>query len=102
MSNETVETTPGLFVLWPGPGCEILGQQQSVCVSPQLEDTSHTASAHLLTLWGPAEDLSLDKGSLGCQVSGLSPAHLNRSKAYLKGFAKLSPLQVPYLGYRVD
>lgn len=83
MSNETVETTPGLFVWWLGPGCEILGWQQSVCISPQLENTSHTASAPLLLHWRPgAQHLSLDKGSLGCQVSslGLSLGHLNRSK----------------------
>lgn len=36
---------PGLFVSWPGLGCEILGRQKSVCISPQLENTSHTASA---------------------------------------------------------
>lgn len=94
MSNETVETTPRLFVLWPGLGCEILGQQQSVCISPQLENTSHTASAPLLDHWGPEEHLSLDKSSPVCQVFGLglSLEHLNRSKAYLKSLAKLSPL----------
>lgn len=94
MSNGTVETIPGLFVSWPGLGCEILGQEQSVCISPQLENTSHTASAPFLIQWGPEEHLSLDKSSPGCQVFGLGLCleHLNRSKTYLKSLAKLSPL----------
>lgn len=65
MSNETVETTSGLFVLQPGPGCEILGLQQSACISPQLENSSHTASAPLLLQWGPAKHLALDMAPLG-------------------------------------
>lgn len=38
---------------------------------------------------------------LGARFQTLG-SHLSRSKAYLKDFAKLSPLKFPYAGYKVE
>jgi len=85
MSNEKVETTSSLFVVQPGPECEILRQQQSVHISPQLENASRTAFAPLLIQCGPVEHFSLSNGSLGCQVSDLGLS-LEQIKGIFEGF----------------
>lgn len=62
---------PGLFVLWLGLGCEILGQQQSVCISLQLENTSHMASALSSFSGDLKSSFLLTKASLGAMFSVL-------------------------------